>query len=74
MKKNIIIAAAIIAAFVAGFKCNNKSEIINAQSKALESVNALIDKHNLYDTDGSDTMADYLEAVAKADSLYAQEQ
>lgn len=74
MKKNIIIAAAIIAAFVAGFKCNNKSEMINAQSKALESANALIDKHNLYDADGSDTMADYLDAVAKVDSLYAQEQ
>ena len=74
MKKNIIIAAAIIAVFAAGFKCNNKSEIINAQSKALESANALIDKHNLYGADGSDIMADYLDAVAKVDSLYAQEQ
>lgn len=74
MKKNIIIAAAIIAAFVAGFKCNNKSEMINAQSKALEKAEELMDKHNLYDADGSDTMADYLDAVAKVDSLYAQEQ
>lgn len=84
MKKNILIMLMGIAAFVAGFECNNwycnnealheannfKRELITAQYRALEEANSLIDKHNLWDADGSDLMDNYLNSISKVDSLY----
>ena len=73
-----------IAAFVAGFEFNHwyynndalheannfKRELVIAQYKALEEADSLMDKHNLWDADGSDLMDNYLKSMNKVDSLY----
>lgn len=46
-----------------------KRELLNPALKALDKADYLIDKHDLYDTDGSDEMSDYLEYRSKVDSL-----
>ena len=47
-----------------------KIEVINAQRAALDAADHVIDEHNLFDTDGGDTMAKYLDLAHKVDSLY----
>ena len=84
MKKTILIMLTGIAAFVAGFEFNDwyynndalheannfKRELVTAQYKALEEADSLMDKHNLWDADGSDLMDNYLKSMNKVDSLY----
>lgn len=84
MKKFTVCAAiAAVSAFV-GFEFNNywynndslyeankfKRELVNAQAKALNLADKVMDRNDLWDTDGGDAMADYLNAAAKVDSLY----
>ena len=84
MKKFTVCAAiAAVSAFV-GFEFNNywynneglyeankfKRELVNAQAKALNLADKVMDRNNLWDVDGSDIMSDYLHAAAKVDSLY----
>ena len=84
MKKfTVCVAVAVVSAFV-GFEFNNywynneglyeankfKRELINAQAKVLELADSIMDNNQLFDADGSDTMANYLHAAAKVDSLY----
>lgn len=79
MKKTIFLCTLVaIVAGVAGYftclKVNSKSaqfknEVITTQAKALEHAHQLMWDHNLFDKDGGDTMADFLEASCKADSL-----
>ena len=47
-----------------------KIEVINAQRAALKAADKVMEKNELFDTDGSDTMAKYLELAHKVDSLY----
>lgn len=47
-----------------------KIEVINAQRAALDAADKVMEKNELFDTDGSDTMAKYLELAHKVDSLY----
>ena len=47
-----------------------KIEVINAQRAALDAADHVIDEYNLFDTDGGDTMAKYLDLAHKVDSLY----
>lgn len=47
-----------------------KIEVINAQRAALDAADNVIDEHNLFDTDGGDTMTKYLDLAHKVDSLY----
>ena len=47
-----------------------KIEVINAQRAALDAADHVIGEHNLFDTDGGDTMAKYLDLAHKVDSLY----
>lgn len=85
MKKfTVCTAIAAVSAF-AGFEFNNywynneslyeankfKRELINAQAKALNLADKVMNRNNLWDTDGGDAMADYLNAAAKVDSLYS---
>lgn len=44
-------------------------ELIDAQRKALELADSVMDKNELFDADGSDLMARYLKAASKVDSL-----
>lgn len=82
MKKNILLCTiAAIVAFGAGyFTClkvntdsvkshNFKLELINAQYDALEKAETVMDNNDLWDADGSDDMADYMELCSKVDSL-----
>lgn len=46
-----------------------KMELLNAQYVALEKADKVMDNNNLWDADGSDDMADYLEVRAEVDSL-----
>lgn len=82
MKKNIILCTlAGIACFGAGwFTClkvntdsvesaNFKRELIDTQNAALEKAEIVMDNNNLWDADGSDDMADYLELCFQVDSL-----
>ncbi len=84
MKKFTVCAViAAVSAFV-GFEFNNywynneglyeankfKRELVNAQAKALDLADQVMDRNNLWDADGSDVMSDYLDAAAKVDSLY----
>lgn len=84
MKKFTVSAAIAVVSAFAGFEFNNywynnddlyeankfKRELVNAQAKALELADQVMDRNNLWDADGSDVMSDYLDAAAKADSLY----
>lgn len=82
MKKTIFLCTLVaIVAGVAGYftclKVNTdaiesaqfKNEVIATQAKALEHAHQLMWDHNIFDKDGGDTMADFLEASCKADSL-----
>lgn len=82
MKENtfLCISAAIVA-FVAGYftclKVNTdsvesasfKCELIDAQNVALKQADKVMWNNDLFDTDGSDDMADYLELVDDVESL-----
>lgn len=83
MKKNILICTiAAIVAFGAGYltslKVNTDSveakrfkvELIDAQNAALEQAEKVMWNNNLFDADGSDDMADYLELSCEVDSLW----
>ena len=50
-----------------------KIEVINAQKAAIDAADSVMDNHQLFDTDGSDTMAKYLHKAAIVDSLYSLE-
>ena len=49
---------------------SNKIEIVKAQDAALKAADKVIDNNQLFDTDGSDAMADYLRKAAIVDSLH----
>lgn len=83
MKKTILLAAlTAIAAFAAGYftclKVNTDSieskkfkvELIDAQNAALEQAEKVMWNNDLFDADGSDDMADYLELCCEVDSLW----
>lgn len=83
MKKNILICTlAAIVAFVAGYStclmvntdsvesASFKRKLIDAQNAALEKAEIVMDNNNLWDTDGSDDMAEYLELCYEVDSLW----
>ena len=79
MKKVIITTVCVIIAFIAGvltvyygFECkyHNKIELIKAQKAALDAADSVMGNNELFDTDGSDTMAKYLDLAHKVDSLY----
>lgn len=83
MKKNIIICTLVaIVASVAGYvtclmvntdsveSASFKRELIDAQNAALEKAEIVMDNNDLWDADGSDDMADYLELCCEVDSLW----
>lgn len=47
-----------------------KRELIILQNEALEKVDTIFNNNNIYDSDGSDTMADYLVVRKQIDNLY----
>lgn len=47
-----------------------KTELVDVQRAALNAADHVIGEHNLFDTDGGDTMAKYLDLAHKVDSLY----
>lgn len=53
---------------------NTKTELVDAQRNALNAADHVIGEHNLFDTDGGDTMAKYLDLAHKVDSLYQLEE
>lgn len=83
MKKNIILCTlGGIALFGAGWftslKVNTdsietaqfKRELIEAQHDALEQAEKVMNNNDLWDIDGSDDMADYMDLYDKVDSLW----
>ena len=82
MKKTILCILVIIICFGAGWfaclKVNTdsiesaefKRELIDAQNAALEKAEIVMDNNNLWDTDGSDEMEEYLNICNKVDSLW----
>lgn len=76
MKRNIILRTlAGIACFGAGFCMNqimhsSDTELIDAQNAALEQAEKVMWNNDLFDADGSDDMADYLELCCEVDSLW----
>lgn len=50
-----------------------KIEVIKAQRAALKAADKVMDNNQLFDTDGSDIMSDYLHKTAIVDSLYRLE-
>lgn len=66
MKSIIIsmIASIILGAIAAGVKANR---VIKAQDRAINLADSIVSKY--YDTDGSDEMTDYLQAVAEVEAL-----
>ena len=55
---------------------NNKFKVhlINKQARALDLAYSLMDKHNLWDKDGSDEMAEFLDIMNEIDSIYLSQQ
>ena len=76
MKKTILhCTLAAIVAFGAGFCMSqimhsSDAELIDAQTAALEKAEIVMDNNNLYDIDGSDDMAEYLDLCLEVDSIY----
>lgn len=76
MKKTILhCTLATIAAFGAGFCMSqimhsSDAELIDAQNAALEKAETVMDNNNLYDIDGSDDMAEYMDLCLEVDSIY----
>ena len=76
MKKTIILCTLVaIVAGVAGFCIcqmmhSNDIQLIDAQNAALEKAEVVMDNNGLWDADGSDDMADYLELCCEVDSLW----
>lgn len=76
MKKTILhCTLAAIVAFGAGFCMSqimhsSDAELIDAQNAALEKAEIVMDNNNLYDIDGSDDMAEYLDLCMEVDSIY----
>jgi len=84
IKKITICIIIVIVSFISGmefdawyynfdslFEANNfKRELVNKQAVALDKAYKVMDNNELFDTDGSDDMADYLHAVDEVDSLY----
>lgn len=81
MKKAIIFSIATCGlCFVLGilsgwhgcisYNRSNKIEIVKAQDAALKAADKVMDNNQLFDTDGSDAMADYLQKAAIVDSLH----
>ncbi len=77
-KQTITIAFTALIFFIAGAACRNYNlyktckldrKIIQAQNKALDKAEKIID-NNLLDTDGSDTMSEYMNACNKVHVLY----
>lgn len=74
----------LIASFLAGYNtCYNVNEVdilksnqdlchelIEINENALNKAIIVMDNNDLWDTDGSDAMSDYLEAQAIVDSVY----
>ena len=50
-----------------------KIEVIDAQRAALDAADQVMEWHELFDTDGGDTMVKYLDLASKVDSLYKLE-
>lgn len=85
MKKIILGILACSACFYAGwylsqkwydidflYEANSfKRECLYVADEALLKVDAIMDNNDLYDKDGSDEMAEYLELRCKLDSLYS---
>lgn len=83
MKNKLISALIAIVAFSVGYftnqRVNNtefledansfKRELLNNQQQALEKAVILMNKHLLFDKDGSDDMADFLEYNEKVNQL-----
>lgn len=84
IKKITICIIIIIVSFISGmefdawyynfdslFEANKfKRILVNKQAIALDKAYKVMDNNELFDTDGSDDMADYLHAVDEVDSLY----
>lgn len=51
-----------------------KIELIKAQEAALDAADHVMGNNELFDTDGSDAMAKYLDLAHKVDSLYQLEE
>ena len=49
---------------------NAKTELVNAQRAALKAADKVMDNNQLFDTDGSDVMVDYLNKASVVYSLY----
>lgn len=49
---------------------SSDTKLIDAQNAALEKAETVMDNNNLWDADGSDDMADYLELCCEVDSLW----
>lgn len=57
-----------------GHNLLNKAEIVKAQNAALKAADKVMDNNQLFDTDGSDAMVDYLNKASVVDSLNKLEQ
>lgn len=51
-----------------------KTELVKTQEAALDAADYVMDKNELFDTDGSDEMVKYLDLAHKVDSLYQLEE
>lgn len=76
--KTLIITLSVAIAFILSSCSSSKhyeeallyqEKIIKLQSKALEKADSIIETNNLYDTDGSDTMSEYLELKGQINSI-----
>ena len=76
MKKTTLLCTlTAIVAFGAGFCMSqimhsSDAELIDAQNAALEKAEIVMDNNNLYDIDGSDDMAEYLDLCMEVDSIH----
>ena len=70
-----IVGIIVLYAFTLGFENGSKrartnTELTKSLEVALDKAEVVIDNNNLYDTDGSDAMSEYLDAQKKVYTLY----
>lgn len=86
MKKKIIYVAIVELALVGGYFWGRidtpcvvinesessafKRELIEAQAKALDAAENIMNNNDIWDIDGSDDMSDYMNYKEKSDSLW----
>lgn len=74
IKSLIFMCIGVFFGLYIGININTpESDLLDTQRSCIEQADIIMDKYNLFDRDGSDDMALYLELAKKSDKAYYNE-